>query len=535
MAIKKNFCFIKSVEQISVGLNMNIIDGYAKNGLTGGTVSSGGNKSQQKTTKTSIFYINDLHGQLPKMSRLVSASEHAGLVADKYGMDLLRLSAGDTFIGSNEKRNKAASDFLNIANIDAQALGNHEFDITASICSNLLNNSKTKILAMNLNFPENSNLSKNVMRSTTVKGKNGEVYGLIGIQPPDLAIRIKKKDILEGITVDDNKQTMVELQQEVEQLKKQGVNKIILLSHGGNTFEKEIAQNVSGIDVIIGGHSHDLIHDIKAGENLFYSPTGEPVIITQAGRDGNNFGILNLEFDENGVITKAQNNVINTNSYSPNVMMSKAIDKTVGISPDVGILGYSDAIPKNNLIEENPWADFVADAVKNELDAEVVLINSANFRGSVANGKITELDISSIFPFNNKLSKVCLNEEDLVAAIKKCAQSLNAKNSKPGLMQVGGLKYTIDSTGNLLELYQIDKNGNVNKIDVNNPNKDKYYTTIYDEFLVGGGDGLKMLIPKDGTIMEKYSFDKDNVTIDYIRKLAQPFEVRKDNRITILK
>ena len=113
-------------------------------------------KVKNNKAKTSIFYINDIHGQVPKMQRLVSASHHAGLNASKNGADILKVCSGDTFIGSDEKRNLAAARFLDTAGIHAQTLGNHEFDITASICGNLLKNSKVKTLGMNLNFPNNS-------------------------------------------------------------------------------------------------------------------------------------------------------------------------------------------------------------------------------------------------------------------------------------------------------------------------------------------------------------------------------------------
>ena len=43
-----------------------------------------------------------------------------------------------------------------------------------------------------------------------------------------------------------------------------------------------------------------------------------------------------------------------------------------------------------------------------------------------------------------------------------------------------------------------------------------------------------MLERDDDEIIEHYSFDKDKVTIDYIRTLNQPFEVRKDGRIRIV-
>ena len=505
--------------------------------IAAGTLNntSQGFKAPGSKTKTSIFYINDIHGQIPKMERLVSAGQHASVVADKNGADFFKLCSGDTFIGSDEKRNMAAASFLNVAGIDANAPGNHEFDITASICGKLLKDSKTHILGMNMNFPLNSSaLSQKVLRSVVKEGKNGEKYGLIGVQPSDIHSRLKKQDNLEGITIDDKDQTMAELQEEVNKLQQQGVNKIFLLSHQGNNVEKEIAQKVSGIDVILGGHSHHLIEGVKEGENLFYSPSGEPVIITQAGRDGNNFGILNLEFNDKGQISYVQNNVMDTNIYSSNMVMSKTMDSILGESPEIGTLAYVDPLPKQANLEENPWADFVADAVKNQLDAEIVLINSANFRGSVDTGRVTERDISSIFPFNNKLFKVKLNEKDLVDAIKLCGQSFVSKNNKPGIMQVSGLNYTLDKAGNLLALTYTDKQGQKRNIDVNNPDPNKTYTAVYDEFLIGGGDNLTMLKREDKDIIERYSYDKDKVTVDYIRTLQQPFEVRKDNRIQII-
>lgn len=490
--------------------------------------------SPNSSVKTSIAYMNDIHRQIPKMPRLVTAFDNAQVYADSKGSDLLKVSAGDTFIGTDRETNAVAAQFLNIAGIQAQTLGNHEFDITASICGDLLKNSKTKLLGMNLNFPDSdSELSKKVLRSMVVEGKDGEKYGLIGIQPTDLVSRIKKKEIMEGITVDDNEQTLKELQEEVDKLKQQGLNKIILISHGGNNFEKEIAQRISGIDVIIGGHSHDLIQGVEQGENLFYSPAGEPVVITQAGRDGNYFGLLNLEFNENGQITYVQNNVVDTNTYSPSLMMSKTIDSALGASPEIGSLGYADPIPVRNTMEENPWADFVGDALKSRLDAEIVLINSANFRGTVGKGKVTERDISSIFPFSNKLAKVRISEKDLVDAIKLCGKTLSSKNGKPGIMQVSGLTYSLDSQGNLTEISYIDKQGNEHAIDANNPDANKYYTAVYDEFLLGGGDNLEMLKRRDDQIIERYDYDKDKVTVDYIKTLSQPFEVRADGRIRI--
>ena len=103
------------------------------------------------------------------------------------------------------------------------------------------------------------------------------------------------------------------IDKEAKRLKEEeGLKHIIVLSHGGNQLDKQLAKDSQDIDIIFGAHTHNLIKGITEGENLFYSKTGEPVIITQAGKDGENLGILNVSFDQDGVIKKAQNNIIKT-------------------------------------------------------------------------------------------------------------------------------------------------------------------------------------------------------------------------------
>ena len=45
---------------------------------------------------------------------------------------------------------------------------------------------------------------------------------------------------------------------------------------------------------------------------------------------------------------------------------------------------------------------------------------------------------------------------------------------------------------------------------------------------------MDMLKREDKDILERYPFDKDQVTIDHIKTLKQPFSVHKDNRIKIV-
>ncbi|MCK7484400.1 MAG: hypothetical protein MZU97_01735 [Bacillus subtilis] len=86
-----------------------------------------------------------------------------------------------------------------------------------------------------------------------------------------------------------------ELQEEVDDLIKKGVNKIIMLSHLGKDKDFVVANKVSGIDIIIGGHIHDIIEE---KESIITKPNGEKVVVTQCGKDGEHYGILTLNLTQ---------------------------------------------------------------------------------------------------------------------------------------------------------------------------------------------------------------------------------------------
>src|SRR5690606_9418966 len=48
---------------------------------------------------------------------------------------------------------------------------------------------------------------------------------------------------------------------EVEKLKAEGINKIIALTHVGYPRDKELIAKIPGVDVVVGGHSHSLLHN----------------------------------------------------------------------------------------------------------------------------------------------------------------------------------------------------------------------------------------------------------------------------------
>lgn len=492
--------------------------------------SAQGAQNPSRTVKTSIFYVNDIHGQVAKMERIKTASNAFDSLTPSDTAKL-KLSGGDTLLGEDLNLNKSVVEFLKSIKLDASAVGNHELDISPQDFVNFTKDAQCKLLGLNAKISKENVLNERIINSY-VQERNGEQFGIIGLMPFDLFTRLKYKTRFAGLEIKSPEQTAIELQKEINDLQAKGINKIILLSHAGNEVDKLIAKNITGIDVIIGGHSHELVKDLKQGENLFYTKNGEPIVITQAGKDGQHFGVLNLEFNEKGIITKAQNNVQETKDFSENKPLKYVFDKIMGKSIKAGNIAHVEDYHENSLITENPHASLMADAMRVGMKTDIALVNSANLRGHFLPGSISDRDISEITPFKNKMTIIELNEKELVEALDFGAKSIISENHKPGVLQVSGLKYTMNKAGNLVEARFIDKNNQEIPIDVKNPNTFKTYSVAIDDYYAKGKDNFTML--NKLSTAKIFDFDKDKLTFDYIQKSTTPLEIKKDGRITIV-
>lgn len=502
-------------------------------------------KSNPKLTHTSWFYVNDVHGKMTNMERIYNMTKEfdatpAAKIAPAFwnkntgDVSKFKVASGDIILGANYIHNQVANKFLDWSGFIASALGNHELDVVEpGNLAKLLSDSKYKMLAANVDIKEGSPLVGKIQKSMVVE-KDGEKYGLIGIAPEDMLERVKMNNTLKDFSVKNDDETIKIVQDEVNKLQTQGINKIIVLSHEGTKKDQRLAQETSGIDLIFGAHTHDLIEGLQEGVNLFTSKSGEPVILTQAGKDGENVGILNVDFDENGVVKKAQNNVIKTKNYNRPLFVKDSVEDIIGKPEIIGKVKAAVAPPEQRLIENNPHGNLIADAMRNELGTDIAILNAGNIRGNFSEGTVDSRLISDITPFEDKMWIIGLSEKQIVDAINVGLKSLTKSSNKPGILLVSGLKYKANKQGELLDLEFIDKNNQVHKIDVKNPDPNKKYTVAADDFFATGGDGYLESNKNPDFVLQKFDMDKNKLACDYIKKMDQPMEIKDDHRIEIM-
>ncbi len=493
--------------------------------------------ASKNKTKLSIFYINDMHGNIDNMSGMIAASDKFDKTVQKEGVDALKISAGDNFSGGDDKKNKLLINLLSRMGIDASAVGNHEFDSTISKLYDFIYPDKTKFLAANAKVP-NGNAFYNNIQKSIIEEVNGTKYGLIGLMPFDLVtVTGNDQKKLEGIEPETLEKSVELVNEEVKKLQSQGIDRIILVSHIGNDKDKQIAPLLHGVDIIVGGHSHTEVDGVKSNENLFYNADNDPIVIVQTGENAKNVGVLNVEFDQNGDITAADNNLIPTNQEKSPVL-NYLKDATMGPSPKIGTVNEIEPLPVNRRTTPSPWTHFMCDAMRTETGADIAFINAANTRKVPKKGTLTERDIMESTPLKNTLLVKKMTEKEIVRAIKDSLQAtFSNETGEPGILHVSGLTYVADDSGNLKELNFVDKEGNKTPIDINNPS-DKTYNVCYDSFVAKGTE-YPVFVPETmthKTVDKTFDFDKDKLTIDYINKHPdkEQLSVKDDGRIKIL-
>lgn len=266
------------------------------------------------------------------------AQERARVQAMGKDAASLTVSAGDNTMGTlvQVATTTAAPDFTLMKQLgyDVTTWGNHEFDFGPKALADATmvaeaNGGITPTVASNVHFsptdPGDDTLaalfdesghdtSKPAHRYLVVTASNGLKVGFVGVLGADAAqfATIKAPvtfSVPAGGSESDTAGVIAQIAKDVQPVvdtlrNVEKVDVVVALSHSGvdpddptKGEDYQLAQNVSGIDVIVSGHTHT--H--TAAFTVTNPTTGKPVVIQEAGRFGDTLGRITLTVDGKGV------------------------------------------------------------------------------------------------------------------------------------------------------------------------------------------------------------------------------------------
>ncbi|MEO0358610.1 MAG: metallophosphoesterase, partial [Pseudomonadota bacterium] len=279
-----------------------------------------------------VLHINDLHSRIEPINRFdssCSADDDAegkcfggvARVATKInelrdaitadGGNVIVLDAGDQFQGSmmyTTYKGSAAAEFMNAIGFDAMAVGNHEFDDGPAKLREFTDAVSFPVISGNLDL-SGEDLLRGHVENATILDVGGQKVGIVSALAADTVDTSSPGDNV--IFMDE----IESLQADVDMLTGQGVDIIIALTHVGLAKDLEIAEMVTGLDAVIGGHSHTFLSSSspkRAGAYPTYvsQADGTLVPVTQAYAYSKYVGHLELTFDDDGVLLFAGGDTI---------------------------------------------------------------------------------------------------------------------------------------------------------------------------------------------------------------------------------
>lgn len=426
-------------------------------------------KSKNPEPVLVITTISDLHGQLePTYSWAADGTvqERGGIsriaaqvkaLRERYPEKMLLFGSGDLFIEDFNKGKyflafggEVVASFLNTLSIDASAIGNHEFDFGTKALDSALRACSFPFIATNL---KQSDLSYPVPKKLIIN-KNGYRLGILGVMLSDMKILPTLQWFKQEKTKTGHDPLAFEsdlygcMQAAVDDLKtRDQVDFVMVLSHIGIEEDKKLAERVHGIDLICGGHTHTSTP--KGCEVVVQKSDSTITVISHPGDRGRSLGMVKLWPKEGGrLIFECDVLAMDDRVTSDQQVEDKlqAYKRQLPSSPVVAtttcpIDTTKDAVRK----QENGFANFVADVIRDHFGAEIVLINASCIRGEeiLPAGKLTEDDIDNFFPLKNDLLiRLQATEKQIRQALELGAADLEG-NSR-NLVHVSGLRYTID-------------------------------------------------------------------------------------------
>ncbi|MFS0775240.1 5'-nucleotidase C-terminal domain-containing protein [Neobacillus sp. 3P2-tot-E-2] len=465
----------------------------------------------------SIIHTNDTHAALENMPRTVTALKD---MRATYPGSLL-LHAGDAFTGTlffNEFQGKADLDIMNLMKFDAMTFGNHEFDLGSSAqghqkLADFIKGAQFPFVSANVDFSNDekfediftdlyaANVENGQIYNGIIKEVNGEKVGIFGLTTEETA------DISSPGSI-EFENYLTEAKKAVKALEAQGVKRIVALTHIGYddnpTIDNDLilAEKVEGIDVIVGGHTHTALT-----KPTLIEKDATPTVIVQTGNSNSNLGVLNVDFDDKGVVKAYNGRLIAIDTkiaadpeavkvLEPYQTQVTKVSKTeIGVSTPIALESprtngdnTKPSVRKNETILGNLITDGMLKKAKSFTGKNVIMAlqNGGGIRAGINQGPITVGEVITVLPFNNTLATMDVTGAELKAAFEISLSQYPAENG--GFLHVAGGKVVYDMTKpakqRIVSVSYLNETGKYVEVQ-----DDVKYTIATNAFTAKGGDG----------------------------------------------
>ena len=216
----------------------------------------------------------------------------------------------------------------------------------------------------------------------------------------------------------------------IEEVRMQGAELVILLSHNGFNQDIQLLKDVDGIDICLSSHTHNRIH-----EPVYVNDS----VIIQSGSHGSFLGKIELEFDD--TIKRLKHELIEIEpSIEEDEAMKSLIDEALKdnrdkLSEEVGCT--KELLHRATSLNAT-MDDMLLEAMLQASDAQIAFSNGWRYGVPIPPGKITLGELYQIVPMDPPLRRATLTGKEIKDMIEEnleATYSCNPHDQKGGYVK----------------------------------------------------------------------------------------------------
>ncbi len=420
-----------------------------------------------------ILYTNDVHCGVDDNIGYDGLKLYKREMETQYEHVIL-VDAGDAIQGApigSFSKGAYITELMNAVGYDAAAVGNHEFDYGMKELMVRAEELNCGYISANFYSRETGELLFDPYKIIKAGDKK---IAFVGATTPEtlfastpVYFQNDKGEFIYGFGEEGDIYEL--LQTAVDNARGEGADYVIIVGHLGESSVKkgwsapEIAAELTGVDVIIDGHSHETTPGMKVA-----SKDGKDTVITQTGTKLANIGKLVITSDGkittglvDSVPAPTEDMGLAEDSWTePDGREGRFVDEEVNLKlasiyDELGstldqIIGHTDF----ELADSDPvtgkrrarsgetnLGDLCADAFRNVLGAEIGVANGGGLRSSIPSGEMTYSSLIKVMPNSNSTVVAEITGQQFLDLLEK---GVNAYPEESGsFIDVSGATYMI--------------------------------------------------------------------------------------------
>lgn len=361
--------------------------------------------------KLNIIHTNDIHSHIENLAYL---SGYVNQVKAANPNTLL-VDAGDMITGNFQfkfNRGEAERAYNNYMQYDVVTLGNHDFDLELDYLKEHMNKVDAPYVLSNLK--DNGHQIGDYFDVLT-KEVAGVKVGFISFILPYMKL------YLQELFGDNNQFEYIdssEYQKIIDQIRPE-VDILVSVNHQGYDRDLELAQTTTGIDLIIGAHSHTVIAEPTKVNNTY---------IFQTGSFAKNVGNIELTIEDKKLVGLDYQLVAISEQLPHDSKLQEVLDRYIEVallnSREVYgscrhvLEGEREQMIKNSTNLGTLICDsYLAFAKERGYNPDFSMINARGLRQSILPGDITYQTLYNVMPFEKQLVILNISGKDLKASL----------------------------------------------------------------------------------------------------------------------